>query len=98
MLLKYSEDGGQIEIKASVDNKTITIDFIDNGFGIPEKEQKLIFSRFTRGTNINNKGISGSGMGLMISKKIVELHGGQIKLKSKENLGSTFTIILTKRK
>ena len=81
MLLKYSEDGGQIEIKASVDNKTITIDFIDNGFGIPEKEQKLIFSRFTRGTNIKNKGISGSGIGLMISKKIVELHGGKINLK-----------------
>jgi anti-sigma regulatory factor (Ser/Thr protein kinase) len=94
--IKYSENGGQIEINAVVDNKTITIDFVDNGFGIPEKEQKLIFSRFTRGTNINNKGISGSGMGLMISKKIVELHKGQIKLKSKENLGSTFTIILQK--
>ena len=69
--IKYSEDGGRIEINASVNNKTITIDFIDYGFGIPEKEQKLIFSRFTRGTNINNKGISGSGMGLMISKKIL---------------------------
>ncbi len=94
--IKYSEDGGQIEINASVNNKTITIDFIDYGFGIPEKEQKLIFSRFTRGTNINNKGISGSGMGLMISKKIVELHKGQIKLKSKENLGATFSVILQK--
>ena len=49
-----------------------------------------------RGTNINNKGISGSGMGLMISKKIVELHKGQIKLKSKENLGATFSVILQK--
>jgi DNA-binding response OmpR family regulator/two-component sensor histidine kinase len=94
--IKYSEDGGQIEVNASVNNKTITIDFIDYGFGIPEKEQKLIFSRFTRGTNINNKGISGSGMGLMISKKIVELHKGQIKLKSKENLGATFSVILQK--
>jgi signal transduction histidine kinase/DNA-binding response OmpR family regulator len=92
--IKYSEDGGKIEIKASKDKKHITIDFIDNGFGIPEKEQKLIFSRFTRGTNINNKGISGSGIGLMISKKIVELHGGNIKFISKENLGSTFTVIL----
>ena len=92
--IKYSEDGGKIEIKASKDKKHIKIDFIDNGFGIPEKEQKLIFSRFTRGTNINNKGISGSGIGLMISKKIVELHGGNIKFISKENLGSTFTVIL----
>ena len=61
--IKYSEDGGKIEIKATKSKKEITIDFIDNGFGIPEKEQKIIFSRFTRGTNINNKGISGSGIG-----------------------------------
>ena len=92
--IKYTDDGGEIIIKASVDKKYTTIDFIDNGFGIPEKEQKQIFSRFTRGTNINNKGISGSGIGLMISKKIVELHGGKIDLKSKVNIGSTFTVTL----
>ena len=94
--IKYSEEGGHIEIKASANNKTIKIDVIDYGFGVPEKEQKLIFSRFTRGTNINNKEISGSGIGLMISKKIVELHGGKIELKSKENLGATFSVILQK--
>ena len=94
--IKYSEEGGHIEIKASANNKTIKIDVIDYGFGVPEKEQKLIFSRFTRGTNINNKEISGSGIGLMISKKIVELHGGKIEFKSKENLGSTFSVILQK--
>ena len=94
--IKYSEEGGHIEIKTSANNKTIKIDVIDYGFGIPEKEQKLIFSRFTRGTNINNKGISGSGIGLMISKKIVELHGGKIEFKSKENLGATFSVILQK--
>jgi signal transduction histidine kinase/DNA-binding response OmpR family regulator/ligand-binding sensor domain-containing protein len=94
--IKYSEEGGHIEINASANNKTIKINVIDYGFGVPEKEQKLIFSRFTRGTNINNKGISGSGIGLMISKKIVELHGGKIELKSKENLGATFSVILQK--
>lgn len=94
--IKYSEEGGQIKIKASAHKKVVKIDFKDNGLGIPEKEQKLIFSRFTRGTNINNKGIPGTGIGLMISKKIVELHGGGIQLKSKENLGSTFTVTLLK--
>lgn len=94
--IKYSEEGGQIKIKASAYKKVVKIDFIDNGLGIPDKEQKLIFSRFTRGTNINNKGIPGTGIGLMISKKIVELHGGGIQLKSKENLGSTFTVTLLK--
>ena len=70
--------------------------FIDNGIGIPEDEHKLLFSRFTRGTNINNKGISGSGIGLMISKKIIELHGGTIEFKSKQNIGSTFSLTLKK--
>lgn len=94
--VKYTDEGGEIQIKASVHQKNVIIDFIDNGFGIPEKEQKLIFSRFTRGTNINKKDILGSGVGLMISKKIVELHGGQIQLKSKVNVGSTFTVTLLK--
>jgi DNA-binding response OmpR family regulator len=92
--IKYSEDGGQIEIKAVKNKSNLSIKFIDNGLGIPKKEQQLIFSRFTRGTNINNKGISGSGIGLMISKKIIELHKGTIEFKSKENLGSTFTLTL----
>ena len=94
--IKYSEDGGQIEINVLVNNKNVQIDFIDNGIGIPEDEHKLLFSRFTRGTNINNKGISGSGIGLMISKKIIELHGGTIKFKSKQNIGSTFSLTLKK--
>ena len=94
--IKYSEDGGQIEIKVIAKNKNIQIDFIDNGIGIPEDEQKLLFSRFTRGTNINNKGISGSGIGLMISKKIIELHGGSIEFTSKQNIGSTFSLTLKK--
>jgi len=94
--IKYSEDGGQIEIKVLVNNENVQIDFIDNGIGIPEDEHKLLFSRFTRGTNINNKGISGSGIGLMISKKIIELHGGTIEFKSKQNIGSTFSLTLKK--
>jgi signal transduction histidine kinase/DNA-binding response OmpR family regulator/ligand-binding sensor domain-containing protein len=94
--IKYSPEGGQIKIKAKSESNQIIIDFIDYGFGIPSKDQKLIFSRFTRGTNINDKQISGSGLGLMISKKIIELHGGKIELNSKENLGSTFSVILKK--
>ena len=92
--IKYSNDGGQIEIKAFVDNNHLKITFVDDGIGIPEKQQALVFKRFTRGTNVTNKGIPGTGIGLMLSKKIVELHGGEILLESKENIGSKFTIIL----
>ena len=92
--IKYSEEGGQIEIKAFMDDDFLNIQFIDNGIGIPEKQQDLVFKRFTRGTNVSNKGIPGTGIGLMLSKKIVELHGGKILLESKENIGSKFTIVL----
>lgn len=92
--IKYSEDGGQIDIKAYLKNNNLSIEFIDTGIGIPEKQQELVFKRFTRGTNVSNKGIPGTGIGLMLSKKIIELHGGKILLESKENIGSKFTIIL----
>ncbi len=92
--IKYSNEGGEIKIRAFLDDKILKIDFIDNGIGIPEKQQELIFKRFTRGTNVSNKGIPGTGIGLMLSKKIVELHGGKITLESKENIGSKFTIEL----
>lgn len=92
--IKYCNEGGQIEIKAFIDNNHLKIAFKDDGIGIPEKQIALVFKRFTRGTNVTNKGIPGTGIGLMLSKKIVELHGGKITLESKENIGSTFTIEL----
>lgn len=92
--IKYSNDGGQITINANLIENHLKIAFIDDGIGIPEKQQALIFKRFTRGTNVTNKGIPGTGIGLMLSKKIVELHGGEITIESKENIGSKFTIIL----
>ena len=92
--IKYSNEGGEIKVKAYLDDSNLKIEFIDNGVGIPEKQQELIFKRFTRGTNVSNKGIPGTGIGLLLSKKIVELHGGKILLESKENIGSKFTIVL----
>jgi signal transduction histidine kinase/DNA-binding response OmpR family regulator/ligand-binding sensor domain-containing protein len=92
--IKYSNEGGKIEIKTYLKDKFLHIDFIDNGIGVPEKQQELIFKRFTRGTNVTNKGIPGTGIGLMLSKKIIELHGGKILLESQENVGSKFTVVL----
>lgn len=92
--IKYSNDGGEIKINSITKDNTLSIEFIDNGIGVPEKQQELIFNRFTRGTNVTNKGIPGTGLGLMLSKKIVELHGGKILLESQENIGSKFTIVL----
>lgn len=92
--IKYSNEGGEIKIKSYLKDKQLYIDFIDNGIGVPDKQQEVIFNRFTRGTNVTNKGIPGTGIGLMLSKKIIELHQGKILLESKENIGSKFTVIL----
>ena len=92
--IKYSNEGGEIKIKAYLGDDELRIYFEDSGIGVPEEQQELIFKRFTRGTNVTNKGIPGTGLGLMLSKKIVELHGGKILLESKENIGSKFTIVL----
>lgn len=92
--IKYSNEGGEIKIKSYLKDKQLHIDFIDNGIGVPDKQQEVIFNRFTRGTNVTNKGIPGTGIGLMLSKKIIELHGGKILLESKENIGSKFTVVL----
>ena len=91
--IKYSEEGGQIKIVATGQEKEIHVEIIDDGIGIPKNQQKEIFKRFSRGSNVSNQGIPGSGIGLMLSKKILELHGGQILLESQENVGSKFTLI-----
>jgi two-component system sensor histidine kinase AtoS len=67
----------------------VRIDVIDNGPGIPADRQRLIFEPFH-----TTKGIRGTGLGLAVTKRIVEEHGGTIALTSKEGHGATFSIIL----
>ncbi|MBK3516212.1 hybrid sensor histidine kinase/response regulator transcription factor [Carboxylicivirga marina] len=92
--IKYGEEGGHVKIETKLLDGKLRIDFIDNGLGVPEKQQKQIFSRFSRGENVRLSGISGTGIGLMLAKRIVELHHGKIYLESKENIGSTFSVEL----
>jgi signal transduction histidine kinase len=62
----------------------------DNGRGIPDDQHKLVFKRFFRARNVVGQEIEGTGLGLYISKNIIEMHGGEIWFESDENLGSTF--------
>jgi signal transduction histidine kinase len=66
----------------------------DNGMGIPEEELPHIFERFFRGERPRSMQMSGTGLGLAIVKDIVELHGGLVKVESKVDVGTTFTIWL----
>jgi signal transduction histidine kinase len=74
-------------------DKGIRVDIIDKGIGIPEKEQSKLFnSRFFRAGNVTN--IEGTGLGLTIVKKYLSLIEGDISFKSKEQEGTTFSIII----
>lgn len=90
--LKYSRDQVLVRVGAAGGNATIAI--VDRGIGIPEAELGKVFARFGRATNARRKGISGSGVGLYVSRKIVEVHGGSIAVQSVEGAGSTFTVTL----
>ncbi len=88
--LKYSDEEIHVELK--IENNVLNIKITDTGLGIPEEEQKHLFTRFFRASNASN--IQGTGLGLNIVKRYVELLNGSISFTSKESKGTTFTILL----
>ncbi|MBE9242059.1 PAS domain S-box protein [Synechocystis salina] len=90
--IKYSPDGGQIKISLSLDSENIIFEVTDQGIGISSEDQKQIFEPFHRGKNVRN--IAGTGLGLMVAKKCVDLHRGSILLESAVDQGTTVTIRL----
>jgi two-component system, LuxR family, sensor kinase FixL len=87
---KYSDEGAEIHCIVKKDNNVLEIDIIDHGIGIPEEDKPHMFDRFFRASNAMN--IKGTGLGLNIVKRYVELMGGTIKFKSELGKGSTFTV------
>ncbi|HTU69301.1 MAG TPA: GAF domain-containing sensor histidine kinase [Candidatus Baltobacteraceae bacterium] len=90
--LKYST--GEVEVSVERGEGSVVIAVRDRGIGIPSEELVNLFTRFGRASNARNKGISGSGIGLYVARKIVEVHRGTIAVESRENEGSTFTVTL----
>jgi signal transduction histidine kinase len=92
--LKYSE--GDVEVGVSTGEGTAVLSVRDHGIGIPEAELAGLFARFGRASNARERGITGSGIGLYVSRKIVDVHRGSIAVESRENEGSTFIVTLPK--
>lgn len=90
--IKYSHKGGSVHIKTEIRKRKVLISVRDNGRGIPAKQQKEIFKRYFRAQNAINTRETGSGVGLMLTQKLIELHKGTIKFTSTENVGSEFSI------
>ncbi len=90
--VKYTPSGGQIEIRAEIDDKDLRFAVKDNGEGIFKKDIPLLFKRFSQGTQAK-RSIS-TGLGLYLSKQIIDAHGGKIWLESDKNKGSEFFFLL----
>jgi two-component system, sensor histidine kinase and response regulator len=84
-----------VNISINEKNKYLEINVKDNGRGIPKSEMGKLFSRFYRTEKAIRSTTRGTGLGLVITKSLVELHGGKMSVKSKEDVGSTFTFTLS---
>lgn len=91
---KYTEKGGKVEVLVAEDNDEVVVRIVDTGIGIPADDLENIFERFYR-TEMR-RDIIGAGIGLALTKEIVELHGGRITVESKPGYGSVFTVRLKK--
>lgn len=92
--IKFTQNNGEIIISAIEDKKNIIIKVKDNGIGIEKKFLKKIFDKFEQIHNNSIKNESSTGLGLTITKELVKLHKGKIKIDSIPKIGTTFTIIL----
>jgi len=88
--IRYTPNGGKIEIALVQNGQSVNVQVMDNGCGIAEKELPMIFDRFYRAEKSRKEHSGGSGLGLAICKRIIELHGGRIKAVSKIDKGTMF--------
>lgn len=91
--VKYSPAGGDITISTRHERDELVIAVQDHGVGIPEADQKQLFDRFFRGS-AENTDVKGLGLGLYVSQRIVEAHGGTIRARSEQGVGSEFSFTL----
>jgi len=92
--IRYTPEGGHIDVSAHMEEGYVCIQVSDTGFGIQEEERDRIFDRFYRIKNEKTRFITGTGLGLSIVKRIVEAHNGMIQVESEPGRGSTFSVYL----
>jgi two-component system sensor histidine kinase/response regulator len=95
--VKYNKTGGKAEITIDSSDTEVIIVFTDSGIGILPEDFENLFTEFVRIKNEKTKNISGSGLGLSIVKKVIELYKGTIKVESTPDVGSVFTVRLPKK-
>jgi signal transduction histidine kinase len=96
--IKFSYEGGDILVTGESRNGTITINVIDEGCGISTDDCSKVFDKFYQVSHTLKQNKYGTGLGLYISKQIVEAHGGSLTVKSQLGVGSTFTVAIPVKK
>ena len=94
--IKFTREGGRIEIAARPKDGFVEVSVSDTGVGIAPEDQEAVFEEF-RQVGTADKKVEGTGLGLTLCRKFVELHGGKIWVKSQLGAGSTFTFSLPLR-
>ncbi|MCH7621690.1 MAG: hybrid sensor histidine kinase/response regulator [Chloroflexi bacterium] len=89
---KYSPQGARVTIRAREEDAGVRIDVSDTGIGISPEDQERLFTKFFRADNSSTREVSGSGLGLYITKHLIEAHGGRIWASSQIGQGTTFSI------
>ncbi len=92
--LHYTPDGGQITLTTRSEEGRVVFEVRDNGVGIGADDLPFIFERFYRADKARNIETGGSGLGLTITKKIIEVHGGRVEVESTPGVGSVFRVLL----
>ena len=95
--IKYSPDGGRVDVLVSEESGWVRLEVVDEGIGIPAVELERIFEKFYRLDAAMSRGVGGSGLGLYISREIVMQMGGTLTVRSSPGEGSTFTVVLPRR-
>ncbi len=95
--VKFTPDGGKVDVSAKILNKKIQIRVSDSGIGISPEDQASLFEEFKQVGKDSARKAEGTGLGLALTKRLVELHGGTIRVDSAPGKGSTFTVVLPLR-
>ena len=95
--VKFTPDGGKVVVRASLTESGIAVAVSDTGVGISAEDQLVVFDEFKQvGHHYTNKA-EGTGLGLALTKRFVELHGGTLSLQSELGVGSTFTFTIPRQ-
>ena len=91
---KYSPEGTPIELRATLDGRKVCVEVIDRGDGIDRRDIRRIFEKFGRGQDARRQNVPGLGLGLYLSRRLVQAHGSELSVRSTSGVGSVFALEL----